>query len=226
MSERRPRLFRRQRREKNLDLRAELWNIPNFLTYFRIAMIPVVVYMLYRCEPGADPTANDLPYRVYSFIATVIFGVAAATDFFDGWIARNFDMSTTVGKFMDPLADKLLVLACLVMMVHLNRVPAWFVILLLSRELSIISLRAIASGEGLVVNVAQAGKWKTAFQLCGLVGVLVHYEYTIDYGFVSATINFNRTGMLLLAGAMLFSIISAIQYFHRFALAASTSVDE
>ena len=226
MNERRPRLFRRKKRVKNLDLRAELWNIPNFLTYFRIAMIPVVAYLLYLCEPRADPTAADLPYRMYSFLATAIFGVAAATDFFDGWVARNFNMSTTVGKFLDPLADKLIVLACLVMMVHLQRVPAWFVILLLSRELSIISLRAIASGEGLAVNVAQAGKWKTAFQLCGLVGVLLHYEYVIDYGFAAVTINFNRTGMLLLAGAMLFSILSAVQYFHRFALAASSSLDE
>ena len=119
------------------------------------------------------------------------------------------------------LADKLIVLACLVMTVYLDRVPAWFVILLLARELSIISLRAIASTEGLQVTVAQAGKWKTAFQLCGLVGVLVHYEYPVDWGFVQSPINFNHAGMLLLACAMLFSVVSAIQYFHRFAVAAS-----
>jgi len=208
-----------------LDLRAELWNLPNLLTYMRIAMIPVVVYLLYQCGSGADPTAADMEYRKYSFWATLVFGAAAATDFFDGWIARNFNMSSTVGKFLDPLADKLIVLACLVMTVYLDRVPAWFVILLLARELSIISLRAIASTEGLQVTVAQAGKWKTAFQLCGLVGVLVHYEYPVDWGFVQSPINFNHAGMLLLACAMLFSVVSAIQYFHRFAVAASGPVE-
>jgi len=183
-------------------------------------MIPFVMYYLYQCEPNMSPSAPDHAGRMASFIATLLFGVAAITDFFDGWIARNFNLGSMVGRFIDPLADKILVMACLVMMVHLGRVPAWFVVLLLTRELSITSLRAIATQEDIEVKVSQAGKWKTAFQLAGLAGVMIHYTYPADWGLVSTTINYHEAGFGLLVLSMGLSIYSAVVYFYRFAAAA------
>lgn len=215
-----PRL-KRNPESKGPPLKEQLWNIPNVLTYFRIMLIPVIVVILYGCRVGADPSDLAREPRLLSFWACVILAVASVTDFFDGWIARNWGMSTTVGRFLDPLADKLLVVACLVMTVRLDRVPAWFVALLICRELSITSLRSIAANEGLEIAVARTGKWKTAFQMLGLVGVLIHYEYVTHFIFFETVINYNRVGMCLLIMSMVFSIMSAFQYFSRFAVAAA-----
>lgn len=186
-------------------------------------MIPLVIYLLYQCRVGAAPTDADTPSRVYSFWATMIFSAAALTDFFDGWVARNWNLGSMLGRFLDPLADKLIVMACLVMMVQLDRVPGWFVVLLISRELSITSLRAIASSEGIEVRVSQGGKWKTAFQLCGLIGVLVHYEYPVSWGIVSMDFDFGKIGFALLVFSMAFSLWSAGLYFRNFAVAAAAT---
>ncbi len=214
--------FRKKRRQRRTgpSLRQQVWNLPNMLTYGRILMIPFVMYFLYRCDPGADPAAVDRDGRLYSFTATMLFGVAAITDFFDGWIARNFNLGSMVGRFIDPLADKLLVMACLVMMVHLGRVPAWFVVLLVARELSITSLRAIAVQEDIEIRVSQAGKWKTAFQLAGLAGVMIHYQYPTSWGVVSLDLNYHEAGFGLLLLSMGLSLYSAVVYFYRFASAA------
>jgi len=220
-----PRL-KRNPRPKGPPLKEQLWNVPNVLTYFRIMLIPVIVVILYGCRAGADPAELAREPRLLSFWACAILAIASITDFFDGWIARNWGMSTTVGQFLDPLADKLLVVTCLVMTVHLERVPAWFVALLICRELSITSLRSIATNEGLEIEVARTGKWKTAFQMLGLVGVLIHYEYLTDFIFYEAVINYNRVGMCLLIMSMVFSIISAVQYFSRFAVAAAAHDSE
>jgi CDP-diacylglycerol--glycerol-3-phosphate 3-phosphatidyltransferase len=179
-----------------------------------------VLYYLYKCTPNADTSAYDYDSRLASFVATLIYILAAVTDFLDGFIARKFDMGSMVGRFIDPLADKIIVMATLVMMVYLGRVPAWFVVLLLTRELSISSLRAFASAEGLEVRVSQAGKWKTAFQMIGIIGLMTHYEYPVDWGFVSTSVDFNAVGFGLLCLAMLLSIGSAAIYFYRFAAAA------
>ncbi len=205
------------------SLRDELWNLPNILTYGRVLLIPVVMYYLGKCTTGADPTSVDRDSRLYSFIATCLFSLAAITDFLDGWIARNWNLGTMLGRFLDPLADKLIVTACLVMLVELGRTPAWLVILLLARELSVTSLRSMASSEGLEVAVSQGGKWKTAFQLIGLVGLLTHYSYPVVFwGLGTWACDFNLVGNLLLGGSMIFSISSAIEYFYRFAVAAAS----
>ena len=204
-------------------LRDELLNVPNILTYLRIVVVPFLVIVLYDCRVGADATAADMPSRAASFWATILFAVAAITDFLDGWVARNYNLSTMVGRFLDPLADKIMVTTTLVMLVHLQRVPAWFVVLLIVRELSITSLRSIASSEGLEIQVAQSGKWKTAFQICGLIGLLVYYEYPVTFGFADLTVHFGRVGLWLLGLSLVFSIFSAGQYFHRFAVAAAAA---
>ena len=179
------------------------------------------MYLLYRCKVGASSSDIDFPSRHSSFWAAVVFTIAAMTDFLDGWVARNFNLGSLLGRFLDPLADKLIVMACLLMMVHLDRCPAWFVVLLIAREISITSLRAIASAEGLEIRVSQGGKWKTAFQLTGLIGVLVHYEYPVSWWFVSMDLNFQRVGLALLGLSLVMSLYSAMLYFRSFAMQAA-----
>jgi CDP-diacylglycerol--glycerol-3-phosphate 3-phosphatidyltransferase len=200
-----------------------VWNLPNILTYGRILAIPLVIYLLDKCSVNAEPTAVDLASRHSAFWAAVVFTIAAATDFFDGWIARNFNLGSLLGRFLDPLADKLIVIACLVMMVQLERCPAWIVILLITREISITSLRAIASAEGLEIRVSQGGKWKTAFQLTGLIGLLVHYEYPVSWLVVEMTLNFHLVGLALLCLSLVMSLYSAGLYFRSFAVQAAAT---
>jgi CDP-diacylglycerol--glycerol-3-phosphate 3-phosphatidyltransferase len=185
-------------------LREELTNLPNLLTYARIAAIPVVLWMMWAETPAM------------SFLASVVFSLAAITDWLDGYLARKRGQESILGKLLDPLADKLIVMATLVVAVELGRVPGWFVVLLLSRELAVSGLRSIASQEGLVVEVVQAGKWKTALQLTGLVVVLIHYPYRIDFLVAERVVDFGRMGFALLLLSMSFSLVSAGTYFHGF----------
>lgn len=202
------------------NLASEVWNAPNILTYGRILLIPVVMWCLAQCLPGDPTDAASLMSRRYSFYAVTFFIVAAITDFLDGWVARNWNLGSTLGRFLDPLADKLIVMACLVMLVGLDRCPGWLAVLVLSREISITSLRTMAMSEGIEIKVNQEGKWKTAFQLCGLVGLLVHYRYDVSWGFVSADMDFHRVGLWLLGLSMAFSVKSAVDYFRAFVVGA------
>src|SRR5258708_6240542 len=127
----------------------EFWNLPNMLTLGRILLIPIFVWFTYDATP------------LYSLLAAVVFTVAAITDVIDGYLARRWNLVTVVGKFMDPLADKLIVMAAMVMMVRLGRLAAWAVIVLLAREFIVSGLRTIAAGEGIVIAAGQEGKWKT-----------------------------------------------------------------
>jgi CDP-diacylglycerol--glycerol-3-phosphate 3-phosphatidyltransferase len=192
-----------------MSLSEELRKLPNILTVSRIVMIPPVMFCM------------SLGTRLGNFIAVMIFTVAAITDWLDGWLARRQGLESLLGKFLDPLADKLIVQAVLVMAAELGRVPGWFVVLLLSREIAITGLRAIASSEGLSVDVSAGGKYKTAFQLVGLVGVLLHETFRVDYLVTVIEVNFNGFGLLMLALSALFSLQSAWLYFRGFARAVA-----
>ena len=138
------------------SLRKEFLNAPNAITLVRIAMIPVILYFTY------------VESRVNSFVAGLVYAVTGTTDFLDGWIARKKGLITVIGKFLDPLADKLIVMAALVMLVHLGRVPAWIVIVIMAREFMVTGLRTIAMSEGIVIAAGQEGKHKTAFQVAAI----------------------------------------------------------
>lgn len=129
-------------------------NLPNKLTIFRVILIPFFVVLLLF-----DITAYD------KWIALAIFIVASLTDFLDGHIARKYNLVTNFGKFMDPLADKLLVCAALICLVELERIPAWIVIVIMSREFIISGFRLIASDNGVVIAASYWGKFKTTFQI-------------------------------------------------------------
>ncbi|MCK6512568.1 CDP-diacylglycerol--glycerol-3-phosphate 3-phosphatidyltransferase [Myxococcota bacterium] len=216
----RARREKRERRKRKpltppTNFRRELYAIPNVLTYIRILMIPLVLFVLERDS------------RLYSFYAACIFAAACVTDFLDGYLARKLNQITILGKLIDPLADKLIVAATLIIMVPMGRVPSWVVIVLLSREFAITGLRGIAASEGLVIAASSLGKHKTAFQMLAIFGLLIHYTYRIDFlGLASIEVSFHQVGLVLLFLSLFFSLISAFDYFWKFALSINERYKE
>ena len=182
------------------SLKKELWSAPNIITLVRIAAIPVFLVFTYYES------------RVNSFFAALVYTVTAATDFLDGWLARRLNLVTVIGKFLDPLADKLIAMAALVMLVHLGRVAAWVVIVLMARDFAVNGLRTIAMSEGIVIAAGKEGKYKTAVQLIGIVFLLLHYPYPIDFLFGTVVVDANRLGTALLYISVFFSVWSAWKY--------------
>jgi CDP-diacylglycerol--glycerol-3-phosphate 3-phosphatidyltransferase len=185
-------------------VRQELFNLPNTITMVRMGMIPVILWFTY------------FESRKASFIAAMLFAVIGATDFLDGWVARRRGLVTVIGKFLDPLADKLVVMAALVMLVHLGRVAAWVVIVVMGREFIVSGLRTIAMSEGIVIAAGQDGKLKTILQIVAITFLLLHYAYPIDFGFASFEYDANKVGTLLLYLSLVFSVWSAWTYFSDF----------
>jgi len=199
-------------RPKLRPLRQEITDLPNLITLSRIALIPLVVVWIDDYSPG------------WSAISCLVFLVAALSDALDGWLARRLGLVTVVGKFLDPLADKLIVLSTLVALVAHERVPAWLVILLMSRELAVTTLRAIASQEGFVIAAGAGGKAKTALQLVGISFLLVHFDYPL-LGF-DRTLDFHQIGIYLLYLSLIMSVLSAAEYFKFFVDAAARQAEE
>ena len=140
-------------------------NLPNKLTILRIIMIPF--FVLFMLLDGG-------PNQTYRYIAAVIFIVASFTDLLDGKIARKYNLVTNFGKFMDPLADKLLVCSGLICFVGLGALPAWFVIIIISREFIISGFRLVASDNGVVIAASYWGKFKTVSQMIMSVLLIVN----------------------------------------------------
>ncbi len=171
----------------------QIYNVPNILTMSRILIIPVIfALLLFKKE-------------IYGVYASVFFVLATFTDFIDGYIARKKKLVTNLGIFLDPLADKLLVITILVMLIPLNRIPAWIVAIIIFREIFVMGLRLVASEKGIVISAGNAGKWKTAFQMFGIFFLLVYYEHF--------HINFGIIGLVLIYISIVFSIISSYEYF-------------
>ncbi len=190
------------------SLRKELWSSPNIITLVRIAAIPVFLVFTYYES------------RENSFIAALVYSATAATDFLDGWLARRKNLVTVIGKFLDPLADKLIVMSALVMLVHLGRVTAWIVIVVMAREFAVTGLRTIAMSEGIVIAAGQEGKYKTALQLAAIVFLLLHYTYPVTFLFFTRDVDANRVGTLLLYLSVVFSLWSGWVYLRGFVAVA------
>ena len=140
-------------------------NLPNKLTILRVIMLPFFVAFL-MLENGANTT--------YRYIAAALFIIASLTDLLDGKIARKYNLVTNFGKFMDPLADKLLVCSALICMIELGQLPAWMVIIIISREFIISGFRLVASDNGVVIAASYWGKFKTTFQMIGVVLLILN----------------------------------------------------
>lgn len=197
-----------------------LWNIPNLLTILRIALIPAMGVLL-AFDSEQPPFDKDWMFR-YSpgRVAAVVLTIMGITDLLDGYLARRWGIESLIGKFLDPLADKLVLLVGLIMLMDLQRVSAWLVIVLLSREFLVTGLRAIAVGEGIVIAAGGTGKLKLIFQMVGL-GFLMWYGSAFNLPAVVV-------GTWILYVALLISVFSGMQYLAAFlqALGAKRSRDQ
>jgi CDP-diacylglycerol---glycerol-3-phosphate 3-phosphatidyltransferase len=191
--------------KKLRPLRDEITDIPNVITLARVALIPLVLWLA------------STPGLFYAWAACVTFVIAAATDALDGYLARRLGLVTVLGKFLDPLADKLIVLSTLIILVGTGRAPAWLVVLLMARELAITGLRAVASQEGFVIAAGTGGKIKTVLQLVGIAFLLVDYPLHVG----GIVVDCHQVGIWITYGSLVMSILSAVEYFRFFAAAAA-----
>jgi CDP-diacylglycerol--glycerol-3-phosphate 3-phosphatidyltransferase len=172
-----------------------LFSGPNQLTLFRIAAVPIIIILML------------FPNRICTFIAALLFSAAAITDYLDGFLARKRGQVTTLGKVMDPVADKLLVSSAFIMLASLGWVPAWMVCIIIGRELAVTGLRNIIAEKGEDLSASNLGKYKTGFQIAAIIPLMIHYPF---WGLKVQVI-----GNLFLWGALVFTIWSGADYFIR-----------
>ncbi len=197
-----PRLRRAERRRTFWE---DAVNVPNALTFMRVLMIPLVLWFLNAGTPKE------------CFWATLTYSLAALTDLIDGWLARRQGLVTVFGKFLDPLADKLIVMAALIWLIPLGRIAPWVVVVLLAREISVTALRSIAMSEGLVLAAGESGKTKTALQMVGILCLMLGYPYHLSFGPIDfGMVDTVRVGRVLLYISLVYSMLSAAGYFGLF----------
>lgn len=168
-------------------------NLPNKITLFRIFLLPLIIVFLIS------------PSLWSCVIAAVIFSLAAATDWLDGHLARVTNQVTVLGKLLDPIADKLLVIAALVPLVELNRVSAWIVVVIVGREFAVSGLRMIASAQGIHISASAFGKYKMGTEITAILFLILDFNFLFHY-----------LGQIAIWAAMAISIISAADYFGQF----------
>ena len=172
-------------------------NLPNKLTVVRVLMIPFFVWFMLP-SLGGEMAASK-------WIALAIFCIASLTDLLDGKIARKYNLVTNFGKFMDPLADKLLVGAAMICLVEMGRLPAWIVIVIISREFIISGFRLIASDNGIVIAASYWGKFKTVFQMAMIIVLIAAFE-----GSVFAVVE-----QILIWVSFILTIVSLVDYIRK-----------
>jgi CDP-diacylglycerol--glycerol-3-phosphate 3-phosphatidyltransferase len=171
-------------------------NLPNALTIGRIFLVPVVVAVLLTKE-----------IRSWAFLGASLFLAAALTDLLDGYLARRRKQVTTLGRLLDPIADKLLISAALISLVQLRIAPAWMVVIIIGREFAVSGLRSIAAHEGFSIAVSTLGKGKMVTQVAAVVGLILGQKFG---GWVQIT------ARVLLWAVVFFALISMLQYFREF----------
>lgn len=186
-------------------------NLANKLTMLRIFLVPLFLIFI---------AVKDIPYG--TFIATFIFIIASLTDQLDGYIARSRNQITNFGKFMDPLADKLLVTAALISLVELQVIPAWATVVIIAREFAVSGLRTIAASEGKVIAASKWGKIKTVNQIAAIMALLIQVNigsseylttFIVENNLYKNIITY--VPQLILFLAVLMTIISGYDYFHK-----------
>ncbi|RHT40045.1 CDP-diacylglycerol--glycerol-3-phosphate 3-phosphatidyltransferase [Firmicutes bacterium AM31-12AC] len=166
-------------------------NLPNKLTVLRVIMVPFFVFFM----------LTDVGGPANKWIALILFCVASLTDMLDGKIARKYNLVTNFGKFMDPLADKLLVCSAMICMIEMGKLPAWIVIVIIAREFIISGFRLVASDNGIVIAASYWGKFKTVFQMAMIIVLIA------DFGGI-----FDIIAQILIWIALALTVISLIDY--------------
>ncbi|MEX3621052.1 CDP-diacylglycerol--glycerol-3-phosphate 3-phosphatidyltransferase [Viridibacillus arvi] len=181
-------------------------NIPNRITVSRVLLIPVFVLLMLMDFGWGQMTVLGATMPIEHFVGAVIFIIASITDWVDGYYARKYNLVTNMGKFLDPLADKLLVSAAFILLVELGTAPAWVVIIIISREFAVTGLRLILAGGGEVVAANQLGKIKTWAQIVAISALLLNNIF-----FTMFSIPFADIALYV---ALFFTVWSGVDYFY------------
>ena len=168
-------------------------NLPNKLSIIRVALIPVIVILLYQQSDACH------------IIAGALFIIASLTDFLDGFIARKYNLVTNFGKFIDPVADKLLVLTTLIMLLHRGQMEAWIIIIILCRELAVDGLRLVAVTQGKVIAASPFGKIKTTCQMIMITAAILLNQAAFSTWYM----------IILTVAAVVMTLFSAVDYFMK-----------
>ena len=176
--------------------RQKILSLPNGVTIIRIAAIPIILLLLFTSG------------QTYKTITAILFLLVAGTDTLDGYLARTRGMVTILGKFLDPLADKLLIVTALIALISARGIPVWMVIVIVGREIAVTGLRGLAVSQDVVISASALGKYKTVFEVASI-------SFLIFDGNLFG-IDFFQVGMVLLWVAMGIAVISGIDYFNRF----------
>lgn len=173
-----------------------IWNLANQITLSRVFFVIPIVVLLHFEGP------------ITCLVAAGLFCLASFTDFLDGFVARRENMVTSFGKFLDPLADKILICSVLIMFVALNWVEAWVTIIIVGRELAVTGLRAMAVDEGVIIAADKYGKLKTVLQILAIIPLTIHYSWL--------QVDFQLIGVFFLYMALLLTVFSGVNYFNGF----------
>lgn len=173
-----------------------MMSLPIGVTVIRILAIPVILLLLFTTG------------KTFQIITAIVFCLVALTDTVDGYLARRRKMVTTLGKFLDPLADKLLIVTAMIALISARGIPSWIVIVIVGREIAVTGLRGIAISEGIVISSSLIGKYKTAFEMTSIFFLILGGSYL--------SVDFHRVGMILLWVAMVLAVLSGFDYFRKF----------
>ena len=175
-------------------MQSKVFNVPNTLSLVRVFLAPLV--LLFLSLRIGTPILFLPSVSWGDALAAVVFIIAAITDSLDGYIARKHHLITTLGKFIDPLADKVLVIAAMLALIELGRVPAWIVMVIITREFVVTGLRLVAAAEGVVIAASKGGKLKTVTQIIALVMLILNIP----------------GGMIVMWVAMILTVWSGMEY--------------
>ncbi|MBI2340011.1 MAG: CDP-diacylglycerol--glycerol-3-phosphate 3-phosphatidyltransferase [Deltaproteobacteria bacterium] len=181
-----------------------LFNVPNVMSLGRMGSIPIVMVFLLLQGPHRSDDEN----RLFALLSAIPFIAAGIFDLVDGYWARKYGQVSTMGKFIDPMADKLIHMTVMIMLIPMERFPAWLCVVLLFREFLITGLRSVAAGEGVIIAAAELGKQKTAWMNFGLSGLLLYYPV---FG-----VSVYSAGWICVGVGVFFNVVSGVQYVVKF----------
>jgi len=176
--------------------RQQILSLPNGVTILRIVAIPLILVLLFYLERG------------YQVVTALLFFGAAVTDTFDGYLARRRGLVTTLGKFLDPLADKLLIVTALIALIPAREIPVWMVIVIVGREIAVTGLRGIAVSQDIIISASALGKYKTVFESASIFFFILDGSYSF--------LSFRPIGMFFLWVALGVAVVSGVDYFRKY----------